>query len=226
MRAAEASTPTAVVPGGTRGRIVAAAGEVFAEHGFRVATVRQITERAGVNLAAVNYHFRDKAELYAHVLLHAHAAAQHVGARSEGEHGSPEVRLRAFVGEFLRYLLDPARPAWHGRVKAREMAEPTPALDRLVEETIRPMTRTLRAILRDLAGARLAEDRLDLLCGSVLGQCLYYSQCRPMIERCLPGFGLDGPEDIERLADHITDFSLTAIRGVPQPKKHAAAKKP
>ena len=58
----------------TRDRIFGAAGEVFAEQGFEGATVRAITERAGVNLAAVNYHFRDKAELYTRVVVDACSA--------------------------------------------------------------------------------------------------------------------------------------------------------
>src|SRR5258705_8518020 len=51
----------------TREKILSAAGEVFAEQGFEGATIRAITERAGVNVAAVNYHFRDKAELFTRV---------------------------------------------------------------------------------------------------------------------------------------------------------------
>ena len=53
----------------TRDKILSAAGEVFAEQGFEGATIRAITERAGVNVAAVNYHFRDKAELYTRIWL-------------------------------------------------------------------------------------------------------------------------------------------------------------
>lgn len=200
--------------GDTRARIVAAAGEVFAEHGFRAATVRQITERAGVNLAAVNYHFRDKAELYAQVLTQAHAAALQVGTLTAlARDGLPPAkRLREFVGTFLHYLLDPDRPAWHPRVRARELADPTPALDRLVDEAIRPMSVALCDLLRALTGPDLPRGELTLLAHSILGQCLFYSQCRPMIARVNPGFHVDRPGDIERLADHVTAFSLPAIR--------------
>ena len=42
-----------------RERLLEAAGEIFAEHGFRNTTVREICKRADINLAAVNYYFRD-----------------------------------------------------------------------------------------------------------------------------------------------------------------------
>ena len=59
----------------TRNRLIEAAGEVFAEQGFRNATVRDICDRAGANLASVNYHFQSKEQLYATVLRHAHGCS-------------------------------------------------------------------------------------------------------------------------------------------------------
>ena len=52
----------------TRERIADAAGEIFAERGFDGTTVRDICQRAGANIAAVNYYFGDKQRLYLEAL--------------------------------------------------------------------------------------------------------------------------------------------------------------
>lgn len=44
-------------------RILDAAEKLFAEHGFAETSLRSITSKAGVNLAAVNYHFGSKKAL-------------------------------------------------------------------------------------------------------------------------------------------------------------------
>ena len=54
--------------GETNGRLLAAATEVFADVGYRAATLREICRRGNANIAAVNYHFRDKEQLYMAVL--------------------------------------------------------------------------------------------------------------------------------------------------------------
>src|SRR5215469_8057872 len=145
----------------TRDRILSAAGEIFAEQGFDGATIRAITERAGVNIAAVNYHFRDKAELYARVVVDACAAqAAWRDAMAEAAE-SPEERLRSLIHHFVEYLLDPARPEWRQRLLAREMANPTAALDELVEKNIRPFRdEFLLPVLRELTGGRVSRRQL------------------------------------------------------------------
>src|SRR5688572_12328460 len=134
-------------PADTRERILEAAADVFAEKGFRDATVREIVARAEVNLAAVNYHFRDKGRLYAEVLeremraVHAKHPIDDAGAPAER-------RLRAFVAGFLRRVTD--RESRVGRLMAREMIDPTAALDRLAERVIRPIYGHLTRLIREV----------------------------------------------------------------------------
>ena len=201
---------------GPRGRLIDAAGEGFAEHGFHAATIREITRQAGVNVAAVNYYFRDKEELYSAALQHAHKSACTL-APGDAEALPPEERLHCFVRALLSRFLDPLRPKWHGQLMAREMASPTPMLRHLIDEVFRPNCRWLSALLQELGGGRFDAEQLEYLTTSVLGQCVFYRQNRPIIQSISPELlGRDGL--VDRLARHITDFSLAAIRNLPLTK--------
>src|SRR6201995_3946447 len=198
----------------TRDKILSAAGEVFAEQGFEGATVRAITERAGVNVAAVNYHFRDKAELYTRVVIDACSARDAWRDVIAEAPNSPEERLRSLIRHFLEYLLDPARAAWKRRLMAREMANPTSALDELVEKNFRPLRNEfLLPTLRELTGNKLTRRQLSLISISVMGQCHYYLQGQPIIERLNPDFKI-GKSEIAEIAEHIARFSLAGIAEV------------
>src|SRR5271169_4644521 len=83
----------------TRRQLLEAAGEVFAETGFRDATVREICRRAGANIAAVNYHFGDKETLYAEVLRFAYqkSVEKYPPQKDVSADADAETKLRAFV---------------------------------------------------------------------------------------------------------------------------------
>src|SRR5579859_7158867 len=162
--------------GETRLRLLQAAGEVFAEHGFRRATVREICSRANANIAAVNYHFGDKQKLYASVLQHwlGEAIRKYPPDGALPADASPEQKLRAYVRSFLFRMLDEGTPAWHGRLMAREMSEPTDAFELLLNETAKPMSQRLNAIVRDLLGPDAPEQTVRNCGMSVAGQCCFY----------------------------------------------------
>jgi AcrR family transcriptional regulator len=207
-------------PSGPRERLLDAAGEVFAERGFDGATIREITKQAGVNLAAVNYYFRDKDELYAATLRHAHSAACELPYADEASL-SAEERLHIFVQHLLRRFLDPLRPRWHGQLMACEMASPTRIFGLVIEEAFRPKCAWLQRALSELCGDRFSKADLDYVATSIIGQCTFYRQNRQVIQKLFPG--LFSPDDlVERLTRHITDFSLAAVRNMkPNPQTPA-----
>ncbi|HUJ79251.1 MAG TPA: CerR family C-terminal domain-containing protein [Nitrospiria bacterium] len=193
----------------TKQRLLDAAGALFADRGFRNTNVRDICRRAGANVAAVNYHFRDKEGLYAAVFQYAGAcAAPEVEAEERGK--KPEQRLRLFIRGLLVRFFDGGRPAWLMKLVALEMIEPTRLLDTLVEERIRPDVSRLKAIVRELTGGRLNDASVTVCAFSIVGQCTFYRHNRSVVARLCPGQTF-GAGDIERLADHITAFSLGAL---------------
>jgi AcrR family transcriptional regulator len=195
-----------------RNRILEAAGEIFAECGYRSATVRRICERAGVNVAAINYYFGGKEKLYSEVLRHWHdfAIKKYPLLLGVGEESPVEEQLRAFILSFLFRILDKGKPAWFGKLMAREMTEPTRAFERLVKEIIRPRDRVLASIVQKMIGAPVSEERIRLCCASIIGQCFYYYNARSVIARLFKQ-DVSSPDEIERIADHIMQFSLRGL---------------
>jgi HAD superfamily hydrolase (TIGR01509 family) len=201
----------------TKARLLEAAGEVFAQHGFRVSTVRQICKRARTNVGSVNYHFRDKKGLYAAVFGYALQLATNKYPPDLGitREATPEEKLRAYIHSLLLRLMAEGLPAWHGKLMAREMAEPSGALDDVLENSIRPLHTYLAGVVRELMHKEGSADREEshytfLTSLSIAGQCLHYHIARQWIEALRPQ-SFD-PTRIDRVADHITRFSLGGIR--------------
>lgn len=206
-RAADGSAAEARDDRRTPERLLAAAGPVFADRGFESATVREIVQRAGANIAAVNYHFGDKRGLYQAVFEHACTCP---GAALVPTVGAPAERLHGYVHAMLSNLLDAARPPWHAKLLARELVEPTGMLDGLVQGSIRPQFEALQALVRALLGPRAAPETVRRAAGSVVAQCVFYHHSRPILARLDPDLTLDEAE-IGRLAEHITAFSLAGL---------------
>jgi len=198
----------------TRRHLLEAAGEVFAAAGFRDATVREICQRAGANVAAINYHFGDKETLYAEVLRYAQAKAleKYPLLLGVADAAPAEEKLHAFVLSLLSRIFDKGPTSWHGRLMSREMIEPTAALDTLIEERIRPMSDTLRKIVSEILRCPQTDERVVSCAFSVVSQCVFYNHSRPVIVRLSPGHLPDDPAALARLAAHITRFSLAAMR--------------
>jgi TetR/AcrR family transcriptional regulator, regulator of cefoperazone and chloramphenicol sensitivity len=198
----------------TRERLVRAAGEMFSQHGFQATSIRAISQRAKANVAAVNYHFGDKEALYSAVLEHAlgWAAQKYPRDFGLGSDASAEEELKAFIKSFLLQLLDDGRPAWHGKLMAREIVTPTAALDQVIEDVLGPLHRRLAAIVAELLGSTTSDETVRRCTLSIIGQCVYYHNARMVIGKL---YGRKfGPENTEALCDHIAQFSLGALKSL------------
>lgn len=198
-------------------RILEAAGAVFAERGYEGTTIREITARAKANVAAVNYYFGDKDRLYGRVLAEACVASK---IDIDSLPGRPAARLEAFIFKFVHHLLNPGRPAWHGQVMAMEMAKPSPALDRVVKETIEPLCASLRHLLKELAGPGFTPLEIEMMSASVIGQCLYYVQKGALIPRIYPHLHRVA-DPAAHIARHVASFTQAGLEGLKKEKKPA-----
>ena len=197
----------------TKARLLEAAAQIYAEKGYRNTRIQDICDRAKANIAAVNYHFGDKQRLYHEVLRYAfrRLTGENPIAWDSGPASAPEERLRAFIHSILTQLLSGGRSALYGKLVTREMADPTPALDRMVEEGIRPQVESLLSIVQALLGPGASKEQVRGCAMSILGQCLFYQFARAVICRVGLVDRLDASV-VEALTEQITRFSLAGIR--------------
>jgi AcrR family transcriptional regulator len=134
------------LPGATRVRILNAAECLFMEHGFEATSLRLVTARARVNLAAVNYHFGGKDELFRAMLarrldpLHEQRIAlleKHQRARGRA---NCETVLSAMLIPALSIARNPRRGGKDFlRLLGRAYVDPSPVLRQFLSERYAPM---------------------------------------------------------------------------------------
>jgi len=198
-----------------RGRILQVAGQLFAERSYRSVSVREICRRAGVNISAVNYYFRDKETLYLEaVRLAARQCTRDLPILTWSEADPPESKLRQFIQNMLRSVVREQEPAWPAQLIMSEVVRPTRACRRFVREFVRPNFLALLNILREFLPEHPPSQTLYRLAFSIVGQCLYYRLCRSVLSLLLGRQGNELLEDIEGLTDHIFRFSLAGIRAI------------
>ncbi len=203
----------------TKSRLIEAAGEMFAQHGYRATTVRDICNSAGTHVGSVNYHFRDKRGLYTAILEYSHRLAVSKYPPNLGltEGATPEERLRAFILSLLLRAMDKGLPAWHGKLMVQEIVDPSNAFNQIVENSGRPLYAYLAGIVRELMHGKMPPDgeedhEIFLVTMSIIGQCLHHHIGRHIIAALRPQ-SFD-PTHIEQIADHITRFSLGGIKEI------------
>jgi AcrR family transcriptional regulator len=189
-------------------RLLCAAAEEFARHGFASARVRAIVDAARVNLASVNYYFGGKEGLYRATLKHL-AGQMHAPAPKSLGGRKPEERLQRRIHAILDRFIGSPNPSPLGRILAYEAMAPTGNLEPLLEDTMRPELERLRAILREVAGSGVDDRHLTHAAVGILGQCVLYLYARPAIERISPS--LRGGDTCRILAEQITEFSLGGV---------------
>lgn len=198
-------------------RILVAAVQIFGRKGFKEATVREICQAAQVNLAALNYYFGNKQNLYRTLVIELleHAIQRYPADMGRGVVADPQERLRLFILAMLHRFLAPGGLSSfqnQGRILAREMVDPSPVLDTLVQDHIRPQAAILGGIIAELIGPNASRNRVMRCAFSIMGQCFYYGYAWPIASRLCP-MDLNDAANIEALADHIAVFSLRGLTG-------------
>lgn len=199
----------------TRERLLEAACRVFAEKGYKGATIAKICRRAGANIAAVNYYFGNKETLYKEAWRHAFRAAEKKYPLDGGVSPTapPEEQLRGRIRSLIFRIAD--EDSCEFDITHRELANPTGLLREIIRKALDPRRETVRELIRQLLGPGATERQVRFCHASIIGQCFHLMRMR-RLRRCgraghPPVIEID---DIEAYADHVVKFSLAGIRAI------------
>ena len=202
----------------TRTRILDAAEELFMQQGFEATSMRVLTARAGVNLAAVNYHFGSKHALIEAVFRRrldpmntARIAELERLEKSAGGHPlSAEVIIRAFVGESLRMIED-AKGGGRNfiRLLGRTYTEPAKPIRALIGQLYAPAMARYKAAFERAAPQLPREElvwRMHFMFGT-LSYTLAATDAVQLIAGCKP----EDRYDARLLEERLTSFLAAGL---------------
>ncbi|MCK4729521.1 MAG: CerR family C-terminal domain-containing protein [Desulfobacterales bacterium] len=202
----------------TKERLLNEAEGLFAQKGYDAVSVREITTAANCNLAAVNYHFGNKQNLYLEVFRarwvpRARLLQEHF-RKSLAAQGSPSPTAvaKALAEAFLVGPLSDKERHRHHQLMVRELGQPTEAFELVADQVMRPFFKGLADMLRPVMPEGLGEERLILNILSIFAMVLYFNFARVAVTR-ITGYEYDTAFKA-RLVEHIVEFSLKGLGGL------------
>lgn len=195
-------------------KLLAVAGDVFIEKGFRDATVAEICSRAEANISAVNYHFGSKEALYQEAWRHSFTESVKAYPTDGGicETATAEERLRGQLTALILRIADENNKDFF--IAQMEMVNPTGLLKEVMQSELIPMRERTLAVVRELLGPQATEQEVAFCEISIISMCIH-----PMIlkrlaqrdhDRNLPSL----IEDVNAFADHVVAFALAGINAM------------
>jgi AcrR family transcriptional regulator len=202
----------------TRTRILDAAEELFMQHGFEGTSMRLLTTKAGVNLAAVNYHFGSKHALIEAVFrrrldpmnIARIAELERLETEAAGRPLTPETIIRAFVGPSLRMIED-AKSGGRNfiRLLGRTYTEPAKAIRALIGQMYAPAMERYKAAL-ERALPQMPRDELVWRMHFMFGTLAYTLAATDTVQ-LIAGCKPEDRYDARLLEERLTAFLAAGL---------------
>ncbi len=198
----------------TRDRILESSRKLFAEKGFDLTSVRDITTDACCNVASVNYHFGGKDNLYLETFrsMLAFLRDQRLSVLDGLMERTPPPTLDEFLRSFAEGFVDPLTDESRGRLfmalVSREMCDARLPHDVFFQEFIHPILDRAMAALAKF-GPRLEPAAARMCIMSMVGQLLHVLRAHHLFSR-------QGASELmpERLSDHVAHFVTYSAGGI------------
>ncbi len=203
----------------TRQRLLHTGLRLFAQQGYAKTSTRAIAEHAQVNVAAISYHFGDKAGLYKAAFL-----------EPFWSQGPVEAAADQTLAQALRLLYDGfIEPLKHGdlaqlsvKLHCREMLEPTGLWGEEIDCGIAPVHRALVAALCRHLGLKRPDDELQRLAVCIAGLGVHLHVGQDVIDALAPRLNRM-PRAFEHWADRLVGYAEAMVAAEAQRRAVGAA---
>ncbi|MBW2561891.1 MAG: CerR family C-terminal domain-containing protein [Deltaproteobacteria bacterium] len=199
----------------TRDRLLKVAESLFAQKGYDSVSVREITNAAHCNLAAVNYYFGNKKALYLSVFRERWMPRaqriltcfeENLASRNET---SPATVIQSLAEALIKGPLTDEERLCHFQLMIREMTKPTEAFEIVTQETMKPSLVRLGQLLQPYLHESMDEERTILNILSIFSMVIYFNFARLPVSKIIR-HAYDEPFK-DRLIQHIVQFSLSGM---------------
>ncbi|MCP4292928.1 MAG: TetR/AcrR family transcriptional regulator [bacterium] len=215
----------------TKDRLLDAAETLFAANGFDSVSIRDLATAANVNVAAVNYHFQGKENLFQQVIVRRFVSQRDSSLTAlktilEDKTCAPTVPrvIKALVEQYLISTLASPGGSSFMMLVAREMhTQKSHGSTTFFKEMVAPVFQSYSKALMQVRPS-LHQEQINWIMASVVGQIHHFimrwhkkeafdSQAEEMqmMIRMFPALGLNADQYIRAVTEHITAFSTAAI---------------
>ncbi|MEE8272690.1 MAG: CerR family C-terminal domain-containing protein [Alphaproteobacteria bacterium] len=206
----------------TRAQLIDAGLRLFGQMGYQAVATRALAQAAGVNLAAIAYHFGGKSGLYEAVtgLVVAEIRDEILPAVTTlsdamGAAGADRAALAGVAERFIRTqvaaFLGNARRPLHVAFVLREYTAPTASFPVLYDGVVEPMHKAVSALAGAAHGLASDDPRSILTAHVLIGQIVAFAIARaPLLRRM--GWQDYTPERLAAIADTVVAAALAVLR--------------
>ena len=203
----------------TRQRILDAALNAFGEASFKAVTTRQISEKAGISLPALQYHFGDKqglyracakfiVERYRHHTTGAAQAAKHA-LDSDCAPETARLHLKRVIGALAEFLVGSREAQCWAQFVGRELRDPGPAYEILYEKLWRPGIETIAWLIARIEGGSPNDPSTRIQALLLISSLLAFQPGRSISMRAMRWSAI-GPKELRMVLSGL-DAQIDAI---------------
>ena len=195
----------------TRARLLQAALQLFSEKGFAQTSVRAIAEAAGTNVAAIAYHYGDKARLYTATFYEPFGSGSDLIPVFANPALDLQGALRSYFTGFLEPLKHDDLVTQSLRLHVRELLEPTHVWPELMERECRAPHLALVQVLCRHMGVAKVDDDMHRLALSLAGLVMQLWTQRDALQVIAPQ--LAGAPAVDLWVERLTGYALCMVQG-------------